>query len=329
MPDDTDPSRTTATASPEAAPRWMARWLIAAGLYNLFWGAAVVLWPQGLVDLGGVELTPAGLAIWQCLGMVIGVYGIGYLAASTAPLRHWPIVLVGLLGKVFGPIGFLWTASRGEIPWSFGWTILTNDLLWWAPFLLILRASWRSAIDEDRSRPGPSLPEALAEATDQEGVSIAARSMHAPLLLVVLRHFGCTFCREAVADVVARRGEIERDGLRIVLVAMATPPEADAFLSRHHAGGLLRVCDPQRRLIRALGLSRGSLGSLFGPRNFLRAAAAMLRGHGIGPAIGDPLQMPGVFRIDRGRVTACHRHRFAGERPPYERIACELPSPVA
>ena len=44
--------------------------------------------------------------LWQCIGMIVGVYGIGYLAASTDPVRHWPIVLVGFLGKIFGPIGY-------------------------------------------------------------------------------------------------------------------------------------------------------------------------------------------------------------------------------
>ena len=38
--------------------------------------------------------------------MIVGVYGIGYAIASTDPLRHWPIVLVNSLGKIFGPIGF-------------------------------------------------------------------------------------------------------------------------------------------------------------------------------------------------------------------------------
>ena len=77
--------------------------------------------------------------------MVIGVYGVGYLCASRDPLRHWPIVLVGLLGKIFGPIGFAWSAARGAIDWSFGWTILTNDLLWWWPFGGILLAAHRAS----------------------------------------------------------------------------------------------------------------------------------------------------------------------------------------
>ena len=129
-----------ATGPTARSPGWMRRWLLAAGIYNLVWGAFVVLLPDALFRLVGMEpLVGPGRGIWQGLGMVIGVYGIGYLAASRDPIRHWPIVLVGLLGKIFGPIGFVWTASRGEIPWSFGATILTNDLVWWVPFGIMLR----------------------------------------------------------------------------------------------------------------------------------------------------------------------------------------------
>lgn len=308
------------------SPRWMRRWLVAAGVYNLAWGGFVILWPKGLVDLAGLEMTSAGLAIWQCLGMVIGVYGIGYLAASLDPLKHWPITLVGLLGKIFGPIGFVWTASRGEIPWSFGWTILTNDLLWWAPFFLILKASWDRGSADDGS-PAPPLEEALSQAMVRgRGGSVPLQQAceSTPLLLVFLRHAGCTFCREAVSDVLARRREIEAAGAEPVLVAMGGDDEVDAFLDRRGAGSIRRIADPSRRLHRALGLGRGSFGELFGWRNFLRAAAAAR--HGVGHPIGDPLQMPGTALLHRGRVLHLHRHRFAGERPDYAALACPLPA---
>jgi hypothetical protein len=123
----------------------MRRWLQAAGAYNLLWGAVVVLAPDLPLRVAGMpELPEPGRAIWQCLGMVIGVYGVGYLCAARDPLRHWPIVLVGLLGKILGPIGFAWTAARGAIPWHFGVNILTNDLLWWWPFGAILMAARRN-----------------------------------------------------------------------------------------------------------------------------------------------------------------------------------------
>ena len=129
------------------APRWMSRWLIAAGLYNLVWGLPIILAPDLPFEILGMPaLENPGRAIWQCLGMVIGVYGLGYLAAASDPLRHWPIVMVGLLGKVFGPIGFVWTAAQGGIDWIFGLNILTNDLIWWVPFGMILLAARRAAV---------------------------------------------------------------------------------------------------------------------------------------------------------------------------------------
>ena len=134
------------------AARWPRNWLIAAGIYNLAWGAFVITWPNALFEWAG--MAPLNHpSIWQCLGMIVGVYGLGYLIAARDHRRHWPIVLVGLLGKVFGPIGFAFTWWRGEIPAAFGVTILTNDLIWWIPFTLMLRDAARShAADSNRRR---------------------------------------------------------------------------------------------------------------------------------------------------------------------------------
>lgn len=118
--------------------------LLLAAAYNLAWGAAVVLLPGLAFDLAGMA-PPRYPEIWQCVGMIVGVYGVGYAVAAFDPLRHWPIVLVGLLGKVLGPVGFLDAALRGALPWAFGWTILLNDLVWWWPFGSILLRARRAA----------------------------------------------------------------------------------------------------------------------------------------------------------------------------------------
>lgn len=133
----TDPRR------PPSTPAWMRWCLVAAGIYNLAWGAVTVLRPMWLFDLASIE-PPNHPFIWQCVGMIVGVYGVGYLAASSDPVRHWPIVLVGFLGKIFGPIGFVQGYLRGEVPLGFGITLPTNDLVWWIPFGLILLHAWRS-----------------------------------------------------------------------------------------------------------------------------------------------------------------------------------------
>ncbi|MFK7740542.1 MAG: alkyl hydroperoxide reductase [Planctomycetota bacterium] len=126
----------------ERGPAWARTTLWIAAVYNLAFGAFAVLWPSGWFELGGMDV-PDQLYLWQCIGMIVGVYGIGYACAAVRPLRHWPIVLVGLLGKVLGPIGFLDSAMRGVLPWSSGWLIVSNDLIWWIPFTAILVATWR------------------------------------------------------------------------------------------------------------------------------------------------------------------------------------------
>jgi hypothetical protein len=131
-----------------AAPRWARGWLMAAATYNIAWGAFIVLYPTALSDWSGMDPPRYG-SIWQCVGMIVGVYGVGYAIAARDPFRHSPIVLVGLLGKVFGPIGFLSSAVTGQLPWQFGWTILSNDLIWWPAFGAIL---WRASL---RARATP------------------------------------------------------------------------------------------------------------------------------------------------------------------------------
>lgn len=128
---------------------WMRAVLAAAGVYNLAWGVFVVAFPLAYFRWTRMP-EPNYPQIWQCLGMVVGVYGLGYLIAARDPVRHWPIVFVGLLGKIFGPVGFLLAAARGEWPWRMGWTILTNDLLWWVPFALILLHAYRAETSRAR-----------------------------------------------------------------------------------------------------------------------------------------------------------------------------------
>ncbi len=81
--------------------------------------------------------------IWQCVGMIVGVYGVGYIIAAYQPLIHWPIILVGFLGKIFGPIGFAWYLFQGAFPLPFGLTIIFNDLIWWIPFGKLLFEAYR------------------------------------------------------------------------------------------------------------------------------------------------------------------------------------------
>ncbi|MFZ4576727.1 MAG: hypothetical protein ACOYN0_20280, partial [Phycisphaerales bacterium] len=184
-----------------AAPAWMRWWLVAAAAYNIIWGGVMVLAPQWSLRALGVELADARVwpQLWACIGMIVGVYGVGYAIASRDPARHWPIVLVGLLGKVLGPIGFVSSAVKGELPWSMGATILTNDLVWWVPFALML---WHAAKAAQPGLPADavSLADALTSLRDEKGQTLKGITDARPTLVVLLRHSGCTFCRQTLAD---------------------------------------------------------------------------------------------------------------------------------
>lgn len=115
----------------------MSTTLKAAAIYNLLWGAWVICFPNQFFELTGMQPINHAM-IWQGMGMVIGVYGLGYWWASINPVKHWPIVAVGMLGKIFGPLGFIMNYLTGQAPGAFFWTLVTNDFIWWIPFGLIL-----------------------------------------------------------------------------------------------------------------------------------------------------------------------------------------------
>ena len=308
-------------AVPADHPRWMTRCLQAAGIYNLAWGGLTVLFPGWLFLLTGLE-QPNYPFIWQCVGMIVGVYGIGYLAAAADPVRHWPIVLVGLLGKIFGPLGYAMGLIQGTVPAAFGVTLPTNDLIWWIPFTMILWHAFKVNTDTAGGSPQPELAAALAAATTQSGQSLAAVSRSAPVLLVLLRHSGCIFCREAIADLAKALPGIEAAGLRLVVVHQGSDEDIRPLFVRHGIEHVDRVSDPAKDLYRALDLPRGSLGQLFGPAVWAAGWRALLAGHGIGPLVGDGFQMHGAFVIDDGRVVVARRCQTAAERPDYAGLAC-------
>ena len=109
-------------------------WFYAAAVYNAVWGALVCVWPGAYFEF--LKMPALNYpSMFQAIGMMVGVYAIGYWLIARDPVRYGPFVYIGLLGKLFGPIGFLWPASHGQLPWAFGWVNLTNDVIWLPAFL--------------------------------------------------------------------------------------------------------------------------------------------------------------------------------------------------
>lgn len=166
--------------------------------------------------------------------------------------------------------------------------------------------------------------------TVNSGETLAKMADEQPVLLVFLRFFGCSFCREAISDIAKLRKKLEGRGLRIVLVHMAPDPEtAEKFFKKYKLFPIDHVADPERNFYRAFGLGRGTPQQLFGLMNWIRGfQAAVIEGHGGGGSyydeeLGDGFQMPGVFVLHKGEVRNAFIHRYAHDRPDYEAI-CRL-----
>jgi hypothetical protein len=103
------------------------------------WGVVVILLPRATLQLAGVGTDAIGVLFWQCIGMFVMVFAIGYHACWRDPLRYAPFILIATLGKVFGPIGFVYGwLYLGVLPGRLGWSIVFNDLVWWPVFFMFV-----------------------------------------------------------------------------------------------------------------------------------------------------------------------------------------------
>ena len=308
--------------SRSAMPSWVPLVLKVAAVYNLLWGAFVILCPRIPFGWLGIEM-PNYPSIVQCLGMVIGVYGIGYWIAAGDAATHWPIVLVGLLGKVFGPIGFIYTAIRGVLPWSMGATILTNDLIWWLPFTAILIHAARIHESRRTTAEGLTLEQMLQTAVLPSGKNLFDLSYQSPLLLVCVRHFGCTYCRETLSDLAAQRDKIHREGLIPIVIHMGSIEQGKSMLAQYGLNETAQISDPDRRLFRTLELPFGSLSQLFGVKTFWRALVeGVVFRFGFGTLVGNGLQLSGAFIVKNGGIVQAIRHESAAERTDFATMVC-------
>ena len=115
-------------------------WFYAAALYNLLWGSITLLFPQLFLRVIGMSV-PDVLPFWQCIGMFVLVYAPAYWWAGRYPSRYRHLILIGMFGKILGPIGFVWAFTHHQLPLAFGLINLTNDVIWWPAFALYLRSA--------------------------------------------------------------------------------------------------------------------------------------------------------------------------------------------
>ena len=144
-----------------------------------------------------------------------------------------------------------------------------------------------------------------------------------PTLLVFLRHFGCIFCKEAVADL---RGAAEgaSDYPDVLFFTQGSPTESRAFL-RMSWPTARAVSDPELWFYEAFGIRQAGYLEALGPRVLRAQRRAKAKGHTGGPRSGDIWRMPGALLVAGEQILWRFEPNSAADHPDF----AEIPSILA
>jgi len=262
--------------------------------------------------------------MWMTVGLLNGAIGLGLLLASTNPPRHWPNILIAFLAKIGAAIGFLWAVSQGVFPLRAGWAILLNSILWIPPLFFVLWRIGQAYAGKPLLRKEPyTLKEALEHYTLNTGESLYEASTNQTIVVVFMRHFGCTFTRQLLRKLSSLEEQTKQHEAKLVLVHMLQSGEETTYLNRNT---IARVSDPYCELYQTFGLGKGGLLALFGPTVILQGTLALIRGCGVGHLAGDGLQLPGAFIVKNGEIIKAQRAKTAASLPQLEKLF-DTPAP--
>ena len=175
----------------------------------------------------------------------------------------------------------------------------------------------------DSAIPADDTAATLAGIHTESGTSVLTLAETSPVLLVFLRHFGCSFCRKAISDVAELRGELEGRGVRPVFVHLGTPEIAKAHFDYYRIGDVERVCDPTAAAYRhpLFALRRvNPWWHLVNPLVWWGWLRGAIFRHGIGKIEGDGHQMPGLFFLKGAKIMRRFRYRTMADEPDYLKL---------
>jgi peroxiredoxin len=163
----------------------------------------------------------------------------------------------------------------------------------------------------------------LASIRTESGASLLSLAEASPVLLVFLRHFGCSFCRQAISDVAELRPELERRGVRPVFVHLGTPERAKPFFEYYGIGDVERVSDPEAAVYQnpVFAISRiHPVLTLFQPSVWIGWLKGALFKHGIGAIKEDGKQMQAIFFLKGPKIVREFRYRTIADEPNYLKL---------
>jgi hypothetical protein len=159
---------------------------------------------------------------------------------------------------------------------------------------------------------------------DGASVRLAGEWADHPAVIVWLRHFGCVFCREQVAEIRATRKQIEALGAGIAFVGNGTA-KAAAWFQKRFAPDSTVLTDPDLVSYRAIGARSGLLSTL-GPGAWGAGLRAFKSGTRQSTTKGHAYQQGGLVIMAPPGNTVLYKHisRVAGDHAPIPAVLAAL-----
>jgi hypothetical protein len=150
---------------------------------------------------------------------------------------------------------------------------------------------------------------------------------HRPAVISWLRHFGCLFCKQQAAQMLAEKPRIEALGARLAFVGQGSTRHAIGF-RRVYAPHCEVYTDPSRYTYDAIGATDSIISTVAGVAvNGLRA---MREGYFQTTILGNPFQQGGVLIAVPGDLAAyMYLSRIAGDHPPVDEVMAALRQAVS
>ncbi len=163
----------------------------------------------------------------------------------------------------------------------------------------------------------------LSAIQTESGANLLTLCEASPVLLVFLRHFGCSFCRQTINQVGDLKGELAKRGVRPVFVHLGPPHIAKANFDFYGLNDVERINDPLAAIYQnpVFSLSRSNPYSHFVK---LKVLARWLKGalfkYGLRKIEGDGYQMPGIFFLKGPKIVHKFVHKTIADEPDYLRL---------
>jgi len=171
--------------------------------------------------------------------------------------------------------------------------------------------------------PKDDVAATLATIRTESGATLLSLTEASPVLLVFLRHFGCSFCRKAISDIANLRAEFAQRGVRPVFVHLGTPEIAKAHFDYYGLSDVERIHDPGAAIYRHSIFALGRLNPwwlLVNPVVWFGWLKGPLFKHGIGKIQGDGHQMPGIFFLKGAKIVRRFKYRTIADEPDYLKL---------